>query len=325
MGNGSSSPDRNELGDEVFRIAESYLHIDDIDVLEKITGMIFNSVNDDSDKLHNLLVSDRNELERRIGECARVIQQNQDNHKSDRNSDTPVVDLTKDIKRRRQDLKSHFQRFYPLLDSSKVANELLKLKESELNYILSTPAELKTFIKACSLDEESDDIKKGATSPVLDAEDQIERLKEEHLKELSKPELCEEDIETFIGSHLFKRVSLVHPSKAELLTGVLMGIERDAILQLLVSASALHLSIASVIKKLVDSGKLSRKDMTFMQEELGDLIHSVVEKDLDQETACRVTGMLIEIDLVCLHEILADDSIFRKRVGDAVQACKSTS
>ena len=175
MGNGSSSPDRNELGDEVFRIAESYLQIDDNDVLEKITGMIFNSVNDDSDKLHHLLVSDRNELERRIGECARVIQQNEDSQKSDRKCDMPVVDFTNDITRRRQDLISHFQRFYPALDSSKVANELLKLKESELNYILSTPAELKAFIKACSLDEERDAIKIGATSPVLDAEDQIDR------------------------------------------------------------------------------------------------------------------------------------------------------
>ena len=90
----------------------------------------------------------------------------------------------------------------------------------------------------------------------------------------------------------------------------------------LLSLLALFFNAGTVILILVH---FIPRDMTFMQEELGDLIHSVIEKDLDQETACRVTGMLIEIDLVCLHEILADDSIFRKRVRDAVQACKSTS
>ena len=85
------------------------------------------------------------------------------------------------------------------------------------------------------------------------------RLKEEHLKELSKPEICEDDVVALIGSHLFKRVNLVHPSKADLLTGILMEIERDVILQLLVSASTLHLNVANVIKKLIDSNKLSKR------------------------------------------------------------------
>ena len=62
-----------------------------------------------------------------------------------------------------------------------------------------------------------------------------------------------------------------------------------------------------------------------MQEELGDLIYSVIEPDMDQETAGRVTGMLLEIDLVRLHEVLADDCIFRKRVKEALNACASTS
>ena len=84
-------------------------------------------------------------------------------------------------------------------------------------------------------------------------------LKEEHLKELSKPEICEKDVEALIGNHLFKRVSLVHPSKANLLTGILMEIERDVVLQLLVSASSLHLNISSVIKKLIDCNKLTKK------------------------------------------------------------------
>ena len=61
-----------------------------------------------------------------------------------------------------------------------------------------------------------------------------------------------------------------------------------------------------------------------MQEELGDLVYSVIERDMEQETACRITGMLLEIDLACLHEVLADEFMFRKRVNEAVAACKST-
>ena len=62
-----------------------------------------------------------------------------------------------------------------------------------------------------------------------------------------------------------------------------------------------------------------------MQEELGDLIYSVVEKDMEQETACQVTGMLLEMDLVCLHEVLADEFLFRKCIKESLNACKSKS
>lgn len=62
-----------------------------------------------------------------------------------------------------------------------------------------------------------------------------------------------------------------------------------------------------------------------MQEELGDVVYSVLEKDMDQDTACRVTGMLLEIDLVSLHEVLADKFLFRKRVKEALNACKLKS
>lgn len=63
-------------------------------------------------------------------------------------------------------------------------------------------------------------------------------------------------------------------------------------------------------------------DITLMQEELGDLIYSVIEKGMAQETACQVTGMLLEMDIVSLHEVLADDFLFKKRLKQALRACK---
>ena len=63
-------------------------------------------------------------------------------------------------------------------------------------------------------------------------------------------------------------------------------------------------------------------DLAVMREELGELIYSLLEKDMDQDTACRVTGMLLEMDVVLLHETLADSSLFRKRTKDALNAAK---
>ena len=173
MGAGSSSPNQTEIGDEIFRFAESYLQINDNDVLEKITGMVLNSVGDDSNELNNLLNNDIKELKRRIKESARVIDQNPGIKKSGKTDEPPTV--KSDLTRRRKDLIDHFQRLYPAIDSPRVADELLRLNDSELNLVISTPSELKTFIKACSLDEEIDDAKKGATSGVLDTQDQIDR------------------------------------------------------------------------------------------------------------------------------------------------------
>ena len=57
-----------------------------------------------------------------------------------------------------------------------------------------------------------------------------------------------------------------------------------------------------------------------MQEELGDLIFSLLEGDLNSEKASHVTGMLLEMDLASLHEVLADENLFRRRVKDALKA-----
>ena len=176
MGAGSSSADKNEIGDEIFRFAESYLEIDDSDTLEKITGMVLNSFSDDSNELYNLLRNDRNELERRVRECARAIKQIPCNRKPNRKTESPRRNSKCDLIAKRKDLINHFQRLYPAIDSYRVSDELLKLNDSELNYIISTPSELKNFIKVCSLSEEKDAVKIGATSSVLDAQEQLDRL-----------------------------------------------------------------------------------------------------------------------------------------------------
>lgn len=85
------------------------------------------------------------------------------------------------------------------------------------------------------------------------------RLKQEHLEQLSKPELCEEDVTSLIGNHLYNKITLLHPSEATLLTGILMEIERDMVLQLLASSSMLHLTVSSVIKDLIESNKLNKR------------------------------------------------------------------
>ena len=57
-----------------------------------------------------------------------------------------------------------------------------------------------------------------------------------------------------------------------------------------------------------------------MQEELGDLIFSLLEGHLTPETASHVTGMFLEMEIASLHEVLADENLFRRRVKEALKA-----
>lgn len=172
MGAGTSSLETDQIGDEIFQFAEQYLEIDDVAKLEKITGMVLSSAGNDKNELYELLKNNKSELERRIRESERVI-----GHSSSAKSvvKTEKTETADEPANRREELINHFKRLYPTIDSVKVADELLKLSEKELQYVISTPLELKSFVKSCSLDEQKDELVKGPTSEILDSPEQIEK------------------------------------------------------------------------------------------------------------------------------------------------------
>lgn len=78
------------------------------------------------------------------------------------------------------------------------------------------------------------------------------------MEHMSKAELRDEDVQLLIGNHLFNRVNKLHPSKAERFTGVLMELDKDLILQLLVSAPKLHKNLAVIITEMNERGTLKQ-------------------------------------------------------------------
>eukprot|EP00795_Rhopilema_esculentum_P009621 gene9621-17380_t len=262
---GTASSNLDKVGDEVFRFAERHLEIEDIDTLEKVTGIVLSG--SDFEELWKMLQEDRKELERRLKEAAKLLE---DGHaaSNDTNrtclkslSNSKQVKHGKDTKhndllKRKEELILQLDRIYPGLNSQKVSDELLKLNEEDLSHILSKPTEFENFVKFCSENDGQEDIRTGPTSKKLDSKELLEKFKQEQLEKLSKSELNDEDINTFIGNFLYKRVAEVHPSKAELITGILMEQNKDVVLQLLVSAPVLHKHIASVIDELTTNKKL---------------------------------------------------------------------
>eukprot|EP00112_Aurelia_sp_Birch-Aquarium-sp1_P004922 Seg1556.11 transcript_id=Seg1556.11/GoldUCD/mRNA.D3Y31 product="hypothetical protein" protein_id=Seg1556.11/GoldUCD/D3Y31 len=280
MGNASSIPEEDSIGEQIFQFAEKCLGIDDIAKLEKITGMVVYS-GASAEELKELIERDQNELERRLRESAESII----HEEKQSQSNTPSKDQNRSVEgqqprvnqiesssskrpssrstqnnssfpKKRDELIAHFERLYPTIDSRNVVDELLKLSEDEINHVVSSPAELKNFMTICMCSVEESE--QGATSSKLDSFDSLEKLNLEHMEHMSKAELRDEDVQLLIGNHLFNRVNKLHPSKAECFTGVLMELDKDLILQLLVSAPKLHKNLAVIITEMNDRGTLKQ-------------------------------------------------------------------
>ncbi len=76
---------------------------------------------------------------------------------------------------------------------------------------------------------------------------------------MNSSELSNHDVDALIGNQLFQKVSQLHPSKAEVITGVLLELQKDVVLHLLVSLPLLHKNIAVVLSELKKRDKLSAR------------------------------------------------------------------
>eukprot|EP00112_Aurelia_sp_Birch-Aquarium-sp1_P005140 Seg1582.17 transcript_id=Seg1582.17/GoldUCD/mRNA.D3Y31 product="hypothetical protein" protein_id=Seg1582.17/GoldUCD/D3Y31 len=197
MGNASSIPEEDSIGEQIFQFAEKCLRIDDIAKLEKITGMVVYS-GASAEELRELIERDQNELERRLRESAESII----HEEKQSQSNTPSKDQNRSVEgqqarvnqiesssskrpssrstqnnssfpKKRDELIAHFERLYPTIDSRNVVDELLKLSEDEINHVVSSPAELKNFMTICMCSVEESE--QGATSSKLDSFDSLEK------------------------------------------------------------------------------------------------------------------------------------------------------
>ncbi len=55
-----------------------------------------------------------------------------------------------------------------------------------------------------------------------------------------------------------------------------------------------------------------------MQEEIGEVIYTILEKEMEADKASQVTGMLLEMNIAEVHEALADEKLFRNRLKAAL-------
>ena len=192
MGNASSTPEEDSIGEQIFQYAEKCLQINDTEKLEKITGMIVYS-GASAEELRGLIARDRHELERRLRESAeliihddqqsnvpknqnRSVEEGQQTRVNQTKSNTNKLRPTQDnasFPKKRDELIAHFERLYPTIDSKNIVDELLKLSDDEINDVVSSPAELKNFVTICMCSLEESE--QGATSSTLDSCDSLEK------------------------------------------------------------------------------------------------------------------------------------------------------
>eukprot|EP00794_Sanderia_malayensis_P009031 gene9031-9998_t len=324
MGNSSSSSERDELGDRLFLFAKEFLQgktvVDDAK-LEGITGIILDSCSS-LDEINYLLANDTKELERRISKSSLLLEVESEKASCSKtvlqiiSNDSPGKKSCLYTASRRQELINHFEKLNPDLDSVKIADELLRLPEHELNYVMSNEGRFNDFVMQSSK-KSSELLDTSNTQSAIGSKVALVNSSKSDKIEL-KPELSKEDVDALIGNQLFQKVNELHPSKAEVITGVLMGLDKDILLHLIASSCLLHKNIALVTNELRKIGKLSQRDIVTMQEELGDVIYAVLEKEMDVDKASHVTGMFLELSIAEIHEVLSDEKIFRNRIKTAL-------
>ena len=192
MGNSTSTLDREEIGERIFEYAKQILHdkCTDDAKLEKITGMVLDS-SQNLDQLDYLLKNDTPELDRRIIISNSLFEEQSNVSASKpRPNIKPTHPVGLGVKNRRtageiprapkqnhtikrQELINLFEREYPSIDSTRIADELLELSDKELTYVISTPDELRNFIKSSSSKNCESDFSnlQGATACKLDSLD----------------------------------------------------------------------------------------------------------------------------------------------------------
>ena len=186
MGNASSTPEEDSIGEQIFQFAEKCLGINDTEKLEKITGMVVYS-GASAEELRGLIARDQHELERRLRESAELIihgdhqqinvPKNQNHSVEGRQQALARVNRpTQDnpsFPEKRDELIAHFERLYATIDSKNIVDELLKLSDDEIKDVVSSPAELRNFVTICVCSVEESE--QGATSSKLDSCDSLEK------------------------------------------------------------------------------------------------------------------------------------------------------
>ncbi|CAJ1070181.1 uncharacterized protein LOC118332251 [Xyrichtys novacula] len=129
-----------------------------------------------------------------------------------------------------------------------------------------------------------------------------------------------------LGEQLFELVDVYNTGHSQKITGMLLEQDKESVLNLLSDPELLEEQVNSALKTLeeqsVEETDISDSSDTDDIERLGEKLFSLVEQ-LDPLHANDITGMLLEMDPVSLHQLLSDHTMLEVAVQRARAALDS--
>ena len=118
-----------------------------------------------------------------------------------------------------------------------------------------------------------------------------------------------------IGEQLYAIVENFQPENADKVTGMLLEMPANELSVLMDNQSLLEQKVTQSLKALTEDSGLARSNE---KEYLGEQLYEIISKDLP-EHAERITGMLLEMDLGCIEELLQNPDILDDKVQAALK------
>ncbi|XP_003726515.1 uncharacterized protein LOC100892654 [Strongylocentrotus purpuratus] len=118
-----------------------------------------------------------------------------------------------------------------------------------------------------------------------------------------------------IGEELFTLVSKIEPIQCAKITGMLLELDVKVICRLLTSPSELRQAVQKSLSSLKADG--SRR------EEMGEHLYGLVASRYTEESAAKITGMLLEMSDTQLHQMMQDKTFLEENIRLAEEALSS--
>jgi len=221
------------------------------------------------------------------------------------------------------------------LEAEEVSQMLVNSPETERNQILSHEKRLRNYVRT-----ELDRLKKTARWRRLckEAEDADEEQVDEmelvdkysrvHLAEFNPDinELSEHEMEEMVKVKLFERVQQVFPNHADILTGILIeSVTSDILLHVLSSDEWMYKCIGQTLEEMITEGGVDGE--TVLKENIGEVLYKRMcdlYPDETEDTWSKLTGVLLEIGLVELCDLLANPVELKRRAEIVLELLEET-
>ncbi|XP_072016933.1 uncharacterized protein [Amphiura filiformis] len=118
-----------------------------------------------------------------------------------------------------------------------------------------------------------------------------------------------------LGEHLFSKVESSHPESADRITGMLLEAGNEQVMAMLEDDNLLAMCIKSALKVIhrecEDTGSIDKQT-------LGEELYSLVLDLKPNQCAAKITGMLMELDISTIQNLLDSPTDLQKAVNKAV-------